>query len=235
MASTIDRRPRPAKIRAITEAATATFLADGYEGASLDHIAARAGVSKQTIYNHFADKESLFRAICAGLTTELMESLRPEKGLDEDPAVTLRRLGLAYLDLALRPSSLALHRLIIGETARFPELGRAIYNSGPARVVAELAEFLDSQTRAGRLQTPHPKVAAEQFLGMLIGHNQLRALLGVADVRRATAARRVGSVVEAFMRAFAARRSGTVADRDKCEGQIRNEVIVGAPARTRRP
>ncbi len=178
------------------------FLADGYEGASLDHIAARAGVSKQTIYNHFADKESLFRAICADLTSDLMTSLRPEGGPDEDPAVTLRRLGRACLELALRPSSLALHRLIISETARFPDLGRAIYESGPARAVAELADYLGQQTRAGRLQVSHPEETAELFLGMLIGHNQLRALLGVAGVSPAGAARRVDRVVDAFMRAY---------------------------------
>lgn len=204
MTMTIGRRPRPAKIKAITEAATAAFLADGYEGASLDHIAARAGVSKQTIYNHFADKESLFRAICADLTTDLMTSLRPEPGLQANPSATLRRLGQAYLDLALRPSSLALHRLIIGETARFPELGRAIYRTGPARVVAELADYLDQQTKAERLHVADPQAAAEQFLGMLLGHHQLRALLGVAVTDRAAAARRVDSAVEAFLRAYAA-------------------------------
>jgi TetR/AcrR family transcriptional regulator, mexJK operon transcriptional repressor len=205
MTTATKRRPSPAKTKAITEAAVATFLAEGYEGASLDHIAARAGVSKQTIYNHFADKESLFRAICAELSGHLVASLRAEPASHDDPAATLRRLAQSYLDLALRPSSLALYRLIIGETARFPELGRAVYAAGPAGVLAELANYLERETKAGRLGVDDPKAAAEQFLGMLLGHHQLRALLGVAEASRATAARRVDSAVDAFIRAFAAK------------------------------
>jgi TetR/AcrR family transcriptional repressor of mexJK operon len=201
------RRIRPTKHRTITEAAAAAFLAEGYEGASLDHIAARAGVSKQTIYNHFADKESLFRAICGDLTSDLVASLHPPGGSEEDPAVTLRRLGQACLELTLLPSSLALHRLFIGEAARFPELGRAIYQAGPARIVAELAAYLADQTERGRLSIDDPSAAAEQFLGMLIGHHQLRALLGVADVERPALARRADDAVDAFLRAFASRRS----------------------------
>ena len=211
--STLTRSPggeraRPAKHRAITEAASAAFLAEGYEGASLDHIAASAGVSKQTIYNHFEDKEALFRAICAELTADLMASLRPKTGDHEDSSIALRRLGRAYLGLVLRSSSLALHRLIIGEAARFPDLGRAVYEAGPARVVEELAAYFRDETRRGRLSVPDPKTAAEQFLGMLMGHHQLRALLGVAGPDPSALDARVDDAVETFLRAFAPGRAG---------------------------
>jgi TetR/AcrR family transcriptional repressor of mexJK operon len=200
---TTAKRVRPAKHKAITKAATTAFLAEGYEGASLDHIAAMAGVSKQTIYNHFTDKESLFRAICADLTSGLVASLRPEPGVEEEVGVVLRRLGRACLDLALRPSSLALHSLIIGEASRFPDLGKAVYEAGPARIAAELAAYLAEQDERGRLAVANPRAAAEQFLGMLVGHHQLRALLGVARPG-APPFGWVDGAVDAFLRAYAA-------------------------------
>jgi TetR/AcrR family transcriptional regulator, mexJK operon transcriptional repressor len=224
-ATASSKRIRPAKHRAITEAAAAAFLAEGYEGASLDHIAATAGVSKQTIYNHFADKESLFRAICGDLTSRLVASLHPPGGSDENPAVTLRRLGQACLELALLPSSLALHRLIIGEAARFPELGRAIYQAGPARIVAELAAYLEEQTERGRLSVDDPSAAAEQFLGMLIGHHQLRALLGLGGPDASIIARRVEEAVGTFLRAFGLRPAALP----------RHPVKRGSPSRPPRP
>ncbi len=64
-------KARPDKHHAITQAASDMFLAEGFDRVTLDQIAQRAGVSKQTIYSHFADKEALFKAICTELTERL--------------------------------------------------------------------------------------------------------------------------------------------------------------------
>jgi TetR/AcrR family transcriptional repressor of mexJK operon len=191
---------RSAKLRAITEAATAAFLEGGYEGTSLDHIAARAGVSKQTIYNRFGDKEALFRAICRELAGDLLSPLDAARGSD-DTRATLSALGRSYLRLALASSSLSLHRLVIQESARFPDFGRAVYQAGPARIVAELADYLREQESAGSLAVGDPGTAAESFLGLLLGDTQLRALLGVARDEAIEA--RVDAAVDLFFRAFA--------------------------------
>jgi TetR/AcrR family transcriptional repressor of mexJK operon len=190
---------RPTKLRAITEAASAAFLERGYGGASLDHIAARAGVSKQTIYNRFGDKAGLFRAICRELTADLVAPLAETSG-DDDPRRMLLLVGEGYLRLALAESSLALHRLVIQESARFPDFGRAVYEAGPERLVAELSAYLGAQADAGRLRLHDPAQAAEFFLAMLLGQSQLRALLGVPRDEAVTA--RAHAAVEVFFQAF---------------------------------
>lgn len=157
------------------------FLQHGYEAASMDMIAVAAGVSKQTIYNHFQNKEALFRDIVADLVSTLMAPLAVHHAREAGPERLLRKLGHDLLSLMLRPTSLALHRLIVAESARFPDFGRAVYAVGPGRVIAMLASYLAEETRDGRLAVADPTLAAEQFLGMLGGRLQIRALLGVGE------------------------------------------------------
>lgn len=159
----------------------AVFLRHGYVSASVDTIASEACVSKQTIYNHFHSKEELFKAIVTDMTTGLMEPLAMPPGADAAPARVLKLLARDLLVLTLKPSSLALYRLIVAESARFPELGSALYNAGAGRLIATLGAYFARETRNGRLAVAEPEQAAEQFIGMLGGRVQLRALLGVAD------------------------------------------------------
>lgn len=170
------------KHRAILEAATGAFLEAGYGAATMDDIAARARVSKQTIYHHFGSKEALFAAIvearCEGFLAPIVQGAQ-ESG---DLADTLRSLGRDFLERVLSPSSLALHRLLVAESPRFPELGRLSYESGPDRLVSGLAGLLRAQGERNNLSIPDPDLAAEQFLGTLLGFLQLRAILIEGDV-----------------------------------------------------
>lgn len=176
-------RARPDKHDAITRAAAETFLAEGFERASLDLIAHRAGVSKQTIYSHFADKEALFKAICTELTETLTAPLR-QASPSADLRAALIRLGEDMLALMLHPASLDLHRLVVSAAPRFPELGRVAYEAGAMRMSTDIATLLLERSRIGD-GTPRPLDEAEacrlaeQFVGMLRGLHQLRGLLGV--------------------------------------------------------
>jgi len=177
------------------------FSKAGYEAAAMDAIATEAGVAKQTIYNHFGSKDDLFRAIVAGLTDELLATL-PQGGT---PADVLRKLGLQFLSLMLRPTSLALHRMLVAGAERFPDLARELYTSGPDHAVRTLADWLETETRKGTLSVAEPETAAEQFYGMLVGHMQLRALLCVdADPAPEERERAVDRAVGTFLRAHAA-------------------------------
>src|SRR3954454_19412856 len=115
------------KRRDIVNAATEHFLAHGYAGTSMDAVAAEAAVSKQTIYKHYSDKESLFAEI---VTTTVREASGPVQDLvvgleqTEDLETDLRNLARRQLHLVMQPALLQLRRLVIGESARFPELGR---------------------------------------------------------------------------------------------------------------
>ena len=167
------------KHRAIQQAGTEIFLEVGYEAATMDHIAAKAGVSKQTVYNHFQSKDGLFKATVADLTSALMAPLVVRDRDGQPPERLLFALAQDFLTLMLRPSSLALYRLIVSEAPRFPDLVAEIYAVGTGRMVATLADYLRWETRNGRLQVSDPPIAAEQFVGMLTGRLQLRALLGL--------------------------------------------------------
>jgi hypothetical protein len=108
----------------------------------------------------------------------------------------------------LRPSSLALYRLIVAEATRFPELVADIYAVGAGRMVATLADYLSWETHNGRLQVPDPLLAAEQFVGMLSGRLQLRALLGVGPAPdEQELKRRAERAVSAFLAIYGPQRS----------------------------
>lgn len=164
---------------AIRQAGKVVFLELGYAAATMDTIAAEAGISKQTVYNHFQSKEGLFKALVEDLTVTLMGPLVVRDPTRSSPEQVLQTLGRDLLTMMLRPSSLSLYRLIVAESARFPELGEAIYAVGTGRMLSMLADYLAQETEIGRLSIQDPDVAAEQFIGLLSGRCQLRALLGV--------------------------------------------------------
>lgn len=198
-------RSRPAKRDAITRAASEMFLAEGFDRASLDQIAQRAGVAKQTIYSHFVDKESLFKAICAELTDKLTIPLRRPVNGAAGLRDILLRLGTDALAMMVHPASLDLHRLVVGAAARFPELGRAAYEAGASRMIADLSALLVERSRSGdglarELAPREAAVLAEQFIGMLRGFHQVRGLLGAAPVPAAERKSYVMACVDLLMR-----------------------------------
>ncbi|MEK9971108.1 MAG: TetR/AcrR family transcriptional regulator C-terminal domain-containing protein, partial [Ferrovibrio sp.] len=104
----------------------------------------------------------------------------------------------AYLDLALAPRSLALHRLVVAEAARYPQLGRLIFRNGPMAIVDTLAGYLKAQPS---LRITDPELAAQQFLGMVLAQNQLRLLLAARPAAKAGASidRMIDHAVELFL------------------------------------
>ncbi len=175
------RRPQwLTKDAQILAAAERVFMARGYARASMDAIARTAAVSKQTLYHHYGSKAALFGAIVTARVERLLEPLRSADLGDLPPRAALEQLGREFLEIALSPSSIALHRAIVTEVPHLPDLGRATYEQGPKRVVSVLARYLRQQADRGRLEVGDADRAAEQFLGMMLGHFQLRALYGVA-------------------------------------------------------
>jgi len=127
------------RLRAV---AAPLFLARGYDGVSLDEIVRAAGGSKTNIYAFFGGKEGLFRAVIEG---ECREILGPLQSLELDGLTLeagLTRLGATLLDLVLSPRSVALFRLAVGQTGRFPQLGAVWFESGPATSQRAIADFL---------------------------------------------------------------------------------------------
>ncbi|HEY2158963.1 MAG TPA: TetR/AcrR family transcriptional regulator [Isosphaeraceae bacterium] len=183
--SQADERRSTRKRRAIVEAATTLFLRDGYLGTSMDEIAALAAVSKQTVYKHFADKQRLFSEIVVATVDEASDpvhagvlNLRDSGDVEAD----LREQARRQLALVMQPRILQLRRLVIGEAARFPELGRIFYERGPGRTMGALAAAFERLAGRGVLRVDDPPLAAAHFnwLIMSIPLNQAM-LLGRDD------------------------------------------------------
>ena len=199
---------------AIQEAGTRVFLRMGYEASSMDLIASEAGVAKQTLYNHFHNKETLFKAIIEDLASEFLSPLQAGGAGDAGPEQVLESFGRQALAMMLRPSSLALHRVLVAEASRFPQMAQAVYRAGPAEAVRRLAGYLQEETERGRLAVAEPVLAAEQFLGMLTGHIQLRALFGVcAPPAPAEINKCVRYAVRNFLEAHATHSGGDTRER----------------------
>ena len=166
------RAPRLASGGAIREAAAALFLEKGYAGASMDDIAARAGVSKQTIYTHFASKEVLFEDLVmanAGRVDEFITAMRLTSEAAPDAKSGLRAIASLYTGFVIRPEVLRLRRLVLGEAGRFPDLARRYYEAVPARTYAALADLIGGFAERGELRVEDTLLAAHHFAWLTLG------------------------------------------------------------------
>jgi TetR/AcrR family transcriptional regulator, mexJK operon transcriptional repressor len=196
------------KRRAILAAGTTLFLRNGYRGTSMDEIAAVAGVSKQTVYKHFADKESLFSEIVISTVEEVAKPVHDEvlKLQDSgDLEADLRGLARQLLGKVMQPRILQLRRLVIGEAGRFPELGRTFYEQGPGRTIATLATVFERLADRGVLHPGDPLLAAAHFNWLVMSIPLNRAMLLGDDEPPAAAElnRYADSGVRAFLAAYA--------------------------------
>jgi AcrR family transcriptional regulator len=210
MATDNGDRQSTRKRNAIVEAATTTFLQKGYLGTSMDEIAALAGVSKQTVYKHFADKERLFSEVVTSTVNEASDPVHAEV-LDlrdtGDLAADLRDLARRQLALVMKPKLMQLRRLVIAESLRFPELGRTFYEQGPGRTIATLAATLERLDARGLLAVDDPNLAAAQFNWLLMSAPLNQAMLLGRDrgLTKRELERHADDAVRTFLAAFGMR------------------------------
>lgn len=204
MVSAPKGQPRRSAIKRsdILAAATEIFLAEGYGRASMDHVHARIGGSKRTLYNQFPNKEALFEAIISDVSDRALATLRPPLDEDDLPKALLK-MGLNYLNVLLSPDVLALYRAMISEAQHFPELARAFYENGPGHGSRHLAEFFRVQKAKGVIDVADPKIAAEHFLGAVRGDVHLAAALGVRKPSKQLVKATVSQAVDTFVRGTA--------------------------------
>jgi AcrR family transcriptional regulator len=161
----------------IAAVAKRIFLREGYR-ASLDLIAEAAGVTKRTLYNHFQNKEYLFRAVVEDFFDE---TLAPILAIERrgDIRATLKTYLERYLETVLAPDSIAFYRLLIVEARDFPDLPARGFTPVSTRLVGVLVDYLAEEIAAGRLLPLDPQFAAERLLGGVAGPIRLPALLGL--------------------------------------------------------
>ena len=160
----------PAKRQQIVAGARQVFTELGFERASVDLIASRAGVSKATIYNHYDDKKALFVACIAQDAEDLRAVLRDCLGEPAgDVEQALQLVGEKTMRVFLSPPIVALYRQIIAEAGRFPDLGRIIFDRGSNVIHGAIASHLERWDRSGALRIEDARAAAVQFLALCQG------------------------------------------------------------------
>jgi AcrR family transcriptional regulator len=159
----------------ILDHATAVFLAEGYAATTIEAIARACRVAKRTIYARWDGKPELFRAVLERLIAKWM-SASGDWADGETLEATLKAASDDILAVALTPEAIALHRLIIAESGRFPELPRLMHQAGAGEGNARIAALFDRAIARGELPPQDTAFAAEQFLNMLLTGPQRRAL-----------------------------------------------------------
>ncbi|WP_034850695.1 TetR/AcrR family transcriptional regulator [Inquilinus limosus] len=193
--------PRGRKKReAILEAGIRVFMAEGY-AASMDRVAAEAGVAKQTLYSHFGSKEGLLRAMFDRYKQQSLAGLDPAGDLADE----LATFGEHMLRRIFDPEILGVQRLMVAQAAAFPDLARLFYDAGPGRVRAALADFLRTKMEAGTLRPADPAEAAEDLVTLMQGGRRQRTLFGVEPPPDPAELRGIAErAVAVFLRAYAA-------------------------------
>jgi len=199
-------RPKDlAKRKAILEAAKTLFLSNGYDGSSMDAIAAEAGVSKLTVYSHFTDKEKLFAEAVKSKCEEQLPELLFELDDQVPIAQTLLNIGRGFNLLINSRESVELHRVMVSLAAQDSTLSRMFYEAGPQRVLHGMEELLRSADQSGKLRVPDPLSAADQFFCLIKGGANFRLLIGCGEALQGSEAEEhVRDAVEVFLRAFRA-------------------------------
>lgn len=195
-------RPKSeAKGAAILAAATELFLARGFQATSMDAVAKDAGVSKQTVYGHFANKDELFKSCIRNKVGSY------HIGEIAIPGNANLRAGLFdivrnFLALLTDPEVVAMHRVIMSEAASQPRVAELFYESGPLAAKNAVVDFLCHQAEAGRLRIPPERFmyAAVQLLSMAQGTYQLQLLLGMLnDIPETDLSGHLDQVVDDFL------------------------------------
>jgi TetR/AcrR family transcriptional regulator, mexJK operon transcriptional repressor len=196
---------RQSRREAILDVAAQSFLEHGYAGTTMSAIAATLGGSKGTLWSYFASKEVLFAAVIDRVThafrAQLSLILNPRDGIE--PA--LRRFCIEFLRKVTSPEAIALHRLVVGETHRFPEIGQIFYDRAPRETQKLLAGFLADAMEQGSLRQTDPLIAARQLIALCMAGGHQRMLMAIIDaIPPDVMEAEIDRAMDAFMRAHAA-------------------------------
>jgi TetR/AcrR family transcriptional repressor of mexJK operon len=182
----------------LIQAAAAVFVEEGYR-ASVERVAARAGVARQTLYNHFPCKADLFGEVVRQATASLLITLDASQQTLRE---RLLRFGALYREKLLSAEGLGFFRTLAAETVRFPELAASFYRSGPAQTAARLSAVLQEAMANGELRSASPEFAANLLLSMLVGADRSHYLFS-GDPPPDPDPERVAQVIDCYLRALA--------------------------------
>lgn len=193
----LEADPHDCRARLI-QAAAEVFVEEGYR-ASVERVAARAGVARQTLYNHFPCKADLFGEVVRQSTAALLITLDANQQTLRE---RLLRFGAMYREKVLSAEGLGFFRTLAAETVRFPELAASFYRSGPAQTAARLSVVLKEAMSRSEMRSASPEFAANLLLSMLVGADRSHYLFS-GDPPPEPDPEHVGQIIDCYLRAFA--------------------------------
>jgi TetR/AcrR family transcriptional regulator, mexJK operon transcriptional repressor len=194
---------RQSRRETILDVAQCSFLDQGYDGTTMSGIAAQLGGSKGTLWSYFPSKEALFAAVVDRATQEFRTRLTVILNPDDGVETALRRFCEQFLAKLVSTEAIALNRLVVGETSRFPELGRIFYDRGPRGTHVLLAEFIAGVQARGLLQGIEPLRAAQHLTWLCMSGSYQMRLTGVMDhIPSEVLAADIDAAMTTFMRAY---------------------------------
>ena len=196
-------RPKdPSKGLAILEAAKRLFLEQGYDGVSMDQIAAEAGVSKLTVYSHFGDKDSLFTTVVKAHCEQQLPTALFNASAGLPLRECLSQVAGAFAAMVFAPEAIAGHRMMCTPQMAASSVPARFWEAGPDRIQEAMADLLAQRVAAGELDIADPLLAASQFFTLLKGEPHMRMVLG-CEIDRRDMDRHVEDAVDMFLRAYA--------------------------------
>ena len=192
------------KAQLIICAARDAFLEKGYDGVTMDEVASRAGVAKQTVYARYASKDALFLAVCESLQGRMLSAISAAESLPIRDR--LQQIARELLDLVLDPSSLVTLPDRVGRFVSFSDLGHSIYGAGINKIHQIIADILERATKDGRLAVEDQfNDRREQFLALVRGELHLHCLYDPSfRPSRAKIERQIDAGIECFMARYGA-------------------------------
>jgi len=188
---------------AILQIARAAFLRDGYANTSMSQIAAKVGGSKATLYNYFPSKKDLFVATGDEEAVRIFTPLFDVSEMRGDIRTVLEKFVRRFLVLLLSDDLIAFYRMVVAESARFPEIGLSAYEFGMKHGLENMAGYFTEAMERGELRRSNVQVAAEQFLDLCGGHLHRKRLWGViCDISQDVVEVQAKRVVATFLAAY---------------------------------
>lgn len=193
---------RGRKFDQVLAGARDVFLAQGFEGASVDDIARAAGVSKATLYSYFPDKRLLFMEVASTECGRQSDEALHRIDMTGPPRIVLAQVGQHFLGFILSDFGQAIFRICVAESDRFPDLGRKFYESGPAVMRAALVEYLKGAAARGEVEIADYALASDQFAELCKADLWPRLMF---NVTRSFAPEEIDRVIQGAVETFMAR------------------------------
>jgi len=200
------KRGRPvdmAKRQAMIHAAQEVFVNKGLEAANLEEVAAHAGVSKLTIYNHFGSKDELF---VAALMDKCDSYMKPDAFRTHPVGSTrdgLIQIGRSFLGLIFDPAALKMHRVVMAESQTHPKIAALFFEKAIMGTAHKVAEFLSAESKADRLAIRDIAEGTGVYLSMLKGIYHEMAMLNLPMPGRSELYAHITRCADLFLKMFA--------------------------------